>query len=520
VFDAALERELRGMGWEDEENADADDLLKSLAAMEDDSAGDSAAKVAASNPAAAAALAGLGSGTKGWEDELTEGDMEDDELNAEFAALAVEEQTAQQVPPGKSDAPSGAEEVLVELGEDDDEDLEGLTLEETEWPRAVEHLVSLAVLERTQSNFESRIASGKLGEDEREEATMELGSVKLKIQLLMNRVQNGELSQDAYVAEVTARIARDRKLADWLRKHGRGADATEVAKRVEVAERELRGEEEEDPKQGQAGIEPETAQAARMSMASATSSPPVPKEVMQKGVEAMRERLEAYKTAADRWVRSGSWHAGERARALLLAAREVKVAIEKAEAWEIGSVEAWRQLLKSLPKRVDTEVLMGLPEEKRKEALKSTRERVEKQKLAFREHALFRQKSACSLNASFCFSTRSRVLLSASFLFSSGSPINTSVSTLFGSDFKSWRQASTEPISQASAFSMATFTSRAARRSARARSPACQDPERTQRSAAVLYASSRSRIASTPFCITSFGTGGEDVAEAIDIRAA
>ena len=108
----------------------------------------------------------------------------------------------------------------------------GLTDEEKKHPFNVTLLCSAAVLE-------AEIAAAQQKPSSSFEAEMRAGQLETQYQILVMRIENGQLDQPGYLAMVEERIRRDKFLAQYfLKVKGEQSTAISIMKRVKVMQKE------------------------------------------------------------------------------------------------------------------------------------------------------------------------------------------------------------------------------------------------------------------------------------------
>ena len=108
-------------------------------------------------------------------------------------------------------------------------------------PSSVDLLESNDVLEHEIEVVADKLSSAQLDEDEEFSLTTRRQLLQAKLHLLVYKVQNEVLSLQEYIDLLRKTLLRDQQLLQFLRQHGRAAEAAEVARRVDIMQAEISG---------------------------------------------------------------------------------------------------------------------------------------------------------------------------------------------------------------------------------------------------------------------------------------
>jgi len=392
-----LERELRAMGWADEDMEDVHDIEHSpegaLAALQKqiDSAGALANRITSQGA----------SGSADQVATLTADDLEDEDLLDEWREMAGEgagEETPEATEPGhdhqhekdhgqgQPEATPAVQEGHPQVKRTKTQSSEGLGVQlemELDFPCSVRLMESLAVLDKTVVDYSALLQGNKDAPPgmTKEDLEDEISAAKLKISLLQNAAQFGQMRPEEYVAKVKRRVSADVKLAVQLKKMDRLEEAKRVVGRVQIMKSELK-EFEQPPPQPQAS----SAAGAPGDAMDQDEGESVAVEMTadrRKLLSRLEKRQTLYQHAASIWQKTGHFLATHRAVELLRVAKQLRDLRSR-----LADPAVKAPPLSEIPPSPSVEILMGQSEEERQQQLRGLAKTFDQQRLDARERAL------------------------------------------------------------------------------------------------------------------------------------
>lgn len=94
-------------------------------------------------------------------------------------------------------------------------------------------------MEDEQKRLQAELAQGKKEQRDTFDVEMRLNLLEVRMNMLIASIQEGKLTQEGYVAQVTAKIQEEQQLLARLQAMGRDKDAERCRHRIQLMKNEL-----------------------------------------------------------------------------------------------------------------------------------------------------------------------------------------------------------------------------------------------------------------------------------------
>eukprot|EP01041_Mallomonas_annulata_P005978 gene5978-12055_t len=125
-------------------------------------------------------------------------------------------------------------------------DFSRLSEQEKNNPLSVDFLISSDVMDAEVEALQAKLTKQQsaLSEEEKIDLSTRLTTIQVKLSILVNQVQNDELSLEDYLIMLKKRLEQDRLLAVYCNTHGKKQEAIAITKRIIITQKEIKGVED------------------------------------------------------------------------------------------------------------------------------------------------------------------------------------------------------------------------------------------------------------------------------------